>query len=381
LNSALIRRFNRSLIFHALREHPAISQRELGELTSLDKATVSVVVNQLADEGLITRSPRLQTGRVGRPEVALTISRDAGLFIGARLEPHTIRVIGTYLDGSPITSLQVEGSVSLDETLSRLKQTVEALVTHCNFALSQVRGVGVGIPALMDLQGNLTLAPNLGWHNEPIRTRIERHFGSALYVDNDTKAAALAERLFGSCREVRDFILITGHSGVGGGLVLDGTLYRGAGGYAGEVGHIKLVPGGRPCGCGGRGCLEAYTSEAAILARLAEVGLAFDDLSQVALAAERGEGRVLQVLDETGELLGRALATLINLLNPRRIVLGGNLAVVAPFTLTAINRTLTAEALAAPLADLTLSVSPLGIESVPMGGVALAMEGFLALPS
>jgi predicted NBD/HSP70 family sugar kinase len=381
LNSALIRRFNMSLIFHALREHPTISQRELGELTGLDKATVSVVVNQLADEGLITRSPRLQTGRVGRPEVALTISRDAGLFIGARLEPHTIRVIGTYLDGSPVTSLQVEGSVSLAETLSRLKQTVEELVTRCNFTLSQVRGLGVGIPALMDLEGNLTLAPNLGWRDEPIRTRLEKYFGTALYVDNDTKAAALAERLFGSCREVRDFIFITGHSGVGGGLVLDGTLYRGAGGYAGEIGHIKLVPGGRPCGCGGRGCLEAYTSEAAILARLAEVGLAFEDLSQVALAAERGEGRVLQVLDETGELLGRALASLINLLNPRRIVLGGNLAVVAPFTLAAINRMLGAEALAAPLADLTLNISPLGIESVPMGGVALAMEGFLALPS
>lgn len=381
MNSALIRRFNMSRIFHALREYPAISQRELGELTGLDKATVSVVVNQLADEGLITRSPRLQTGRVGRPEVALTISRDAGLFIGARLEPHTIRVIGSYLDGSPITSLQVEGSVSLEETLSRLKQTVEELVTRCNFALSQVRGVGVGIPGLMDLQGNLTLAPNLGWHHEPIRTRLEKHFGAALYVDNDTKAAALAERLFGSCREVRDFIFITGHSGVGGGLVLDGTLYRGAGGYAGEIGHIKLVPGGRPCGCGGRGCLEAYTSEAAILSRLAEMGLTFNDLSQVAKAAERGEGRVLQVLDETGELLGHALALLTNLLNPKRIVLGGNLAVVAPFTLAAINRTLDAQALAAPLEDLTLSISPLGIESVPMGGVALAMEGFLALPS
>lgn len=380
MNTALIRQLNTSRVFHTLREHPEISQRELAQRTGLDKATVSAVVNQLASQGLVTRQRRPRPGRVGRPELALKLAERAGLFVGARLEPRTIRLVAARLDGTPLASLQVEGSTSLDAAIAQLERAVSKLVARCGFDLKEVKGLGVGIPALMDLQGHLTLAPNLGWHDEPIRSRLEAHFDVPLYLDNDTKAAALAERLFGTCRDVRDFIFVTGHSGVGGGLFLDGTLYRGAGGYAGEVGHIKLVPNGRVCGCGGRGCLEAYSSEAAILARLAEAGAAFDNLWQVAAAAERGEARVQAVLHETGELLGRALALLVNLLNPKRIVLGGNLAIVAPYTLVAIEKTLAREALEAPRQAAELIVSPLGAESVPMGGVALAMEGFLALP-
>jgi predicted NBD/HSP70 family sugar kinase len=381
LNTTLIRQLNTARVFHALREHPEISQRELAQRTGLDKATVSAVVNQLASQGLVTRQKRSQPGRVGRPEVALRLSERAGLFVGARLEPRTIRLVAARLDGKPLASLQVEGSTSLETAIAQLERAVRALVTRCGFTLEKLKGLGVGIPALMDLHGHLTLAPNLGWRDEPIRSRLEAHFDVPLYLDNDTKAAALAEKLFGACRDVRDFIFVAGHSGVGGGLYLGGSLYRGFSGYAGEVGHIKLVPNGRACGCGGRGCLEAYTSEAAILTRLAEAGAAFDDLWQVAAAAERGEARVQAVLQETGELLGRALALLVNLLNPKRIVLGGNLAIVAPYTLAAIETTLAREALDAPRQAAELIVSPLGAESVPMGGVALAMEGFLALPS
>lgn len=378
MNTALIRQVNLARVFHALREHPDSSQRELAAVTGLDKATVSAVVAQLEAQGLIIRTPRHGNGRVGRPEVPLRLSPQAGLFVGVRLEPATIRLLATELDGRIIERLQVAGCREVGSAISRLEQAVAELLTRCGRSMAEVRGIGVGVPGLMDKGGNLVLAPNLGWRNEPILQLLRERFSAPVYVDNDTKAAALAEKLFGLARDADDFLVIAGHSGIGGALFLNGALYRGASGVAGEIGHLEVVAGGRRCGCGKRGCLEAYTSENAILSRLAEAGRALPDLSAVAEAA--GDPVVRQVLDETGDYLGVAVANLINTLNPALVILGGNLAWVAQYLLPRIELAMARVALDAPRASVRLVVSPLGIEQVPMGGVALALDGFVSLP-
>jgi predicted NBD/HSP70 family sugar kinase len=314
--------------------------------------------------------------------VALRISPHAGLLIGVMLEPTTIRTVATTLDGKMVASLQLPSSKTFTYALSRLQQAVGTLVQQeAGSSMDQVRGIGVGVPGLMDRDGNLTLAPNLSWENLALRRELEEVFPVPVYVDNDTKAAALAEKLFGACRDQNDFIFITGHSGVGSGLYLGGSLYRGSSGYAGEIGHMKIVPNGRPCGCGKRGCLEAYVSGSAILARLEERGTVLGDIWEVAAQAEAGQPDVLDVLVETGRFLGYAIANLLNVINPRLVVLSGNLAVVAPFILPAVRQAITDHALDATCRTTDILVSPLGTESVPMGGVALAMEGFLSLPS
>lgn len=381
MNAALIRQLNTARIFHALREHPGSSQRELADLTGIDKATISAVITQLDAQSLIDRAPRDNQGRAGRPEVALRISPHAGLFIGVMLEPVTLRTIATTLDGRIVTSLQVESSRDVVQVLTRLKSAAETLVQQAGSSMAQVRGIGVGVPGLMDRHGELTFAPNLGWENIAIRKVLEGIFSAPIYVDNDTKAASLAEKLFGSCRDQNDFIFITGHSGVGGGLYLGGNLYRGANGYAGEVGHMTLVPDGLPCGCGKRGCLEAYASIPSILARLEERGVVLNDVWEIAAQASLAQPDVLAVLAEAGRYLGYAVANLLNVINPRLVVLGGSLAVIAPYTLPAIREMLAANALNATRETADILISPLGAESVPMGGIALAMEGFLSLPS
>jgi predicted NBD/HSP70 family sugar kinase len=224
------------------------------------------------------------------------------------------------------------------------------------------------------------LAPNLGWRDVPIRAMLEDLFGCPVEVDNDTKAAAIAERLFGMCRRTDDFIYVTGDSGVGGALFLGGRLYRGAGGFAGEIGHTKVAPGGNLCGCGRRGCLETYVSEAAILRRLAEQGIEAADIGVVAALADQGHGRVLDLLGEAGRHLGFALSNLVNILNPQLIVLGGNLAVVGSWIMPGLEQALAQQALAPLAAEVSIRVSPLGEDAVPMGGIALALDGFLAPP-
>lgn len=380
MNTALIRQVNLARVFHALREQPDSSQRELAAVTGLDKATVSAVVAQLEAQGLIVRTPRHGNGRVGRPEVPLRLSPQAGLFVGVRLEPATIRLLATELDGRIIERLQVAGCREVGSAILRLEQAVAELLTRCQRSMAEVRGIGVGVPGLMDKGGNLVLAPNLGWRNEPILQLLRERLAAPVYVDNDTKAAALAEKLFGLARDADDFLVIAGHSGIGGALFLNGALYRGASGVAGEIGHLEVVAGGRRCGCGKRGCLEAYTSENAILTRLAEEGRVLPDLASVAAAAAQDDAAVRRVLDEAGDYLGVAVANLINTLNPALVILGGNLAWVAQYLMPRIEQAMARVVLEAPRASVRLVVSPLGIEQVPMGGVALALDGFVSLP-
>ncbi|QCO19576.1 ROK family transcriptional regulator (plasmid) [Azospirillum brasilense] len=384
VNSAAIRRLNMVRVFHALRENPRCAQRDLSRLTGLDKATTSAIVAQMIEEGLVERSEAPRARRIGRPETALGIAPSAGLLVGARLEPGTIRIVSTTLAGTVVEQSQIPGSTDLATALRRLHEGIDAIVAvsrpEGGAAPPPLRGIGIGIPALMDRAGRLVLAPNLGWRDTPIRPLLEEALGAPVHVDNDTKAAAMAERLFGACRGVEDFVYLTGHSGVGGGLFFGGRLYRGAQGFAGEIGHLTVVRGGRPCGCGKRGCLETYVSETSILAQAGERGRALPDLWAAAAAARDGDPVVRTLLEDAGSHLGFALSHLVNLANPGLVVLGGNLSIVAEFVLPSLNAALDEHALEPLRRDLRLLVSPLGPDAVPMGGIALAMDGFLSVP-
>ncbi len=379
LNSTAIRRLNRVRLFHALREHPNSSQTDLQRLTGLDRGTTSLVVAQLLEEGLLQRGEASYPGRVGRPETALNIAPSAGIFVGARLEPNKIRIISTNLAGDPLVRLDLVGSSGIMESLQMFREGLEQIIRKSGSSPA-VRGIGVGVPGLMDREGSLVLAPNLGWHGLAIQRMLQEGLEAPVYVDNDANAAALAERLFGACRNSANFVYLSCHSGLGAGLFLDGRLFRGAQGFSGEIGHITAVPDGRPCGCGKRGCVEAYVSEGGILRTLAERGLAMASLSEVAAAARQGTPDVLEVLDQVGHHMGLALASLVNILNPERVVLGGTLATVFEFIEGALHRTLDRHVLAPQREMLQVLLSPLGSEVVPMGGIALAMDGFLSTP-
>ncbi len=381
MNTAVIRQLNVSRIFHALREHPNSSQRELSVLTGVDRATVSTVVAQLEGQSLVARVQRPRRGRAGRPTEALSLAPEGGVFVGVRLERDDIRLLATSPAAEPRAELRLPGSSDIAQGVARVASGVRRLASDLDMALDKVLGVGVGVPALTDLDGRLVFGPNLRWRDVNLRELLANELGVPVYVDNDTKAAALAETLFGSCRGVNDFLFVIAHSGLGGGLYLGGKLHRGWRGFAGELGHTKVVPGGRPCGCGGRGCLEAYASEPNILARLAEAGAACADLEEAASRAAAGDGAVCAVIEETGELLGRVLTDAVNLLNLERIVLGGRIAVLSRALVPTVRRVLERDALEALGGGLQIVASPLGQEAVAIGGVALAMEGFLSLPS
>jgi len=381
LNPALVRRLNVAKVFHALRLAGGATQTELVARTGLDPATVSAVVRQLRADGWLVATTAPSSERRGRPPMRLEIDPDAGVLLGARLEPGVVRVLAATLDGTPLRKWQGPAGDDPDAAVAGLGRGVDALLAELGVGWPAVKAVGVGIPALVARGGHLAFGPNLGWRDVPMRERLAALWPVPVAVDNDTKAAALAEKLFGTAQHARDFVVIAGHSGIGGALYLGERLVRGSGGFAGEVGHVTAVPGGRPCACGDRGCLEAYLAERAVVEQLRERSVDVTSYRGAAEACAAGDAAALALLDELGDMLGRVLADLVDLLDPELIVLGGSMTHVVPYLLPAVARRLSEPALTGVRSPCQVVASQLGPEAVTMGGVALALETVLGLPA
>ena len=264
---------------------------------------------------------------------------------------------------------------------------VETLAAGAGVRPRQLRGVGIGAPGPVDIERGVvhTLVNVPGWREVPLRRALERCFGCPCAVENDAKVFALAEARFGAGRGTRHLIGVTLGTGVGSGLVLNGTLYRGASGAAGELGHTVIDPRGRQCGCGARGCLEAHVGTEAILAlarrairrragplrTLAREARGRLSPELVSRAAEQGDAAARGVWVEVGRSLGVGLGNAVNLLNPERIVIGGGVANAWPFFLPSLLRTLRAQAMEVSARTVRVVRARLGARAGIVGAAVL----------
>jgi predicted NBD/HSP70 family sugar kinase len=384
LNSNLVRRVNRSRLFHALRERPGLSQRELSESTGLDPSTVSNIIRELKAERLVVGTRRQAPERLtGRPEIDLRLSEDAGVFVGIQLDMRFQTLVLTTMSGRQLDQLKLDSSTDLDEAIDITVEAVNTMLARHGQASTPLLGVGVGVAGLVTDEGHLIVNAyqRHKWEDVDLRGQLSARLPGPVRVGNDATAAALAEKLFGCCRPLRNFVVVNGYAGIGGGLYLDGKTFLGAGGLAGEVGHIKVVQGGRACGCGGRGCLAAYASITSLVRILRERGIDVRDANGIIDLADAGESAVLEALEHAGTLLGRVFATLVNVAHPEAIVISGDLAKLVRYLLPPALRALEAEAFHELRLPEQLLISPLEGLAVPLGGVGLAMEEFLSVPS
>jgi len=231
----------------------------------------------------------------------------------------------------------------VEKVMARIKRGIGDLIKKAEGSGHNVVGIGLGMPGIIShAEGIVRFSPNLaGWVDVPLRDAIAEGFGLPVFVENDANAYALGEAWYGAGRGAKSLICITLGTGVGGGIILDGKVWRGADGMAGEVGHITVDPKGPECGCGNRGCLERYSSATAVLEHTV-IALAKGKESSlkplfkkhdgsltadaVREAAEAGDKLALGVYKDAGKYLGIALADLINLLNIERVVIGGGMA-------------------------------------------------------
>lgn len=268
-------------------------------------------------------------------------------------------------------SIPTRAEMGYEYTINNMKEAIKDLLKETKSKEKDIEGMGFGFPGQIDCQkGIVRLAPNIpGWVDVPIAEIMEKEFGIKTRVDNDVRCAALGELNFGAGKGCENLICITVGTGIGSGLIVNGKLVRGASNAAGEIGHIKLDMNGGPlCGCGDRGCLEAFASGPSIVAMAEEYikggkstkyrELANPDITPyiVSEAAKLGDPVARRIFTIVGEYIGIGLASVVNLLNPEKIIIGGGVAAAGDILMNPIKETLVKRAMA--IAGSTVQVVP-----------------------
>lgn len=311
-------------------------------------------------------------------------------------------VVGVDLGGTKIyTALaDLRGAIAAEErmptgavegpeaVIGRIAQSVRLVMSRVDGAAPAALGIGSPGPLDPDT-GVVYNSPNLGWNCVPLGEKLQKILGIPVFVENDANLAALGEYRFGAGQGSRHMVYVTVSTGIGGGLILDGRIYRGTGGGAGEVGHMVLVPDGPLCGCGRRGCLEALASGTAMAARareavasgrgkaiLKEAGGSPGDITSVSVsrAAAAGDAEAVEIIGRAGEYLGMGLANVINLINPDRLVLGGGALEAGDPLWAGMERELKIRTLRPSLDQASVVRAGLGGRSGLLGAVALALS-------
>ncbi|ADB33102.1 ROK family protein [Kribbella flavida DSM 17836] len=310
----LIREINSSLVLGELRGG-LVSRTELAKRTGLSLPTVSEIVGELIGTGVVEEREIASSGG-GRRPVLLGLKPDAGYVIGIKLTETRVVAVLTDLNAAIVQRATV--AVANDD-VDTVVRTVAAVVKRFTAKVGPVYGVGVGLAGMIDrASGVVRHATYSDWHDVDLAALLEKRTGLPVVVDNDVNTLVANEQWFGAGRGVSDVAVVSIGRGVGLGMVLDGRLYRGAGGGAGEFGHTKVAPDGPVCACGARGCLESLIGEPAIL-----TATGTSSIEQAVDLARGGDDAARAVFDHVGRTLGTAVGNLVNLLNPKLIVLAG----------------------------------------------------------
>jgi glucokinase-like ROK family protein len=378
-----------------LRYQP-VSRAHLVELTGLSSTTITNLINELLEQGIVAEdgvSPSAQRG-VGRPRTLLRLVPQARHAIGIHIGVGSVRVAVADLHAqlSEPVSLAHPLERTPEEVLAETMTLVSQVISQSGVDPQTVVGVGVGASGLVNPHtGVNVLAPNLGWRDVPIRDLLAKGLDLPVVVDNNARAMALGEAIFGAGRDVQALAFVYARIGVGAGVVVDGQLFRGSAAGAGEIGHTTIIPiGGDPCRCGNTGCLETLVSEPAIVRR-AQILAADDEAGILATHLHQGEGRpfdrvlaaaragdaaTLTMLKEQACYMGIALANLVNVLNPDLIVLGGICAQGDDLLLPSIEETMRQRAFAGLGERVRLETTSFGPQAGIVGAAALALDTF-----
>lgn len=283
-----------------------------------------------------------------------------------------------------------ETARGLEPTLERMIESLEAAAQQAGLHARQLRGLGIASPGAIDTaRGIVSGAPQLpGWRDVPLTEIMGRRLGIPVWLENDATAAALGEHRYGAGRGTRHMVYLTISTGVGGGLIIEGRLYRGASGAAGELGHIILDPDGPPCRWCGRGCLEAFSSGTAIARRgqealaarrapvLAELSATEGRVTaeMMARAAHQGDEPCRQAFADAGRYLGIALANFVNIFNPDALVIGGGVATASDLFMPFAQSQMQALAIPESLRCARLEIAALGERSGLLGMIARIRE-------
>ncbi|MGA5431037.1 ROK family transcriptional regulator [Streptomyces koyangensis] len=370
-----LHRANLERVVRAVRLSGSLTQAEIARTTGLSAATVSNIVRELKESGTVEVTPTSAGGRRAR---SVSLSGDAGIVIGVDFGHTHLRVavgnLAHQILAEEAEPLDVDASA--EQGFDRAELLVGRLLDATGVDRAKVAGIGLGVPGPIDVAsgmlGSTSILP--GWSGTQPALALGERIGVPVAVDNDANLGALGELVWGSGRGVRDLAYIKVAGGVGAGLVIDGQIYRGPGGTAGEIGHITLDESGPVCRCGNRGCLETFTAARYVLPLLEPTHGAGLTMEKVVALAKEGDPGCRRVVADVGRYIGSGVASLCNLLNPSRVVLGGDLAEAGELVLGPIRTSVGRYAIPSAARQLELVPGSLGGRAEVLGALALALR-------
>jgi predicted NBD/HSP70 family sugar kinase len=385
--SETVRRVNLSAIVRELHGSGPQSRSDLVNRTGLTRSAIRGLIGELVLGGLVVEGPAALDGTPGRPSPVVRPSPEGAAVLALEIAVDSLAAAAVGLGGNVLAHTRIDlprGRSGVDDiaiALADLARDIRAaLEPETEFV-----GVGVAVVGVVRRSdGMVSMAPNLGWRDEPLGERLAEAMPNDLPISlaNESDLAALAEVRRGTARGVDDAILIWGSIGIGGGLIVDGAPVTGEAGSGGEVGHMPVNPDGLACRCGSIGCWETEVGGIAVLRRAGyppEAGTA--GLAAVLRDAEAGSPRALEAFAETGRWLGIGLAGLINILNPRLVLLGNLLGRSYPFVSQTMQAELDRRALPATRRVVRVMPASLGIDAPLLGAAELAFEPLLTDPA
>ncbi|AEV83677.1 Putative xylose repressor [Actinoplanes sp. SE50] len=372
-NLPKVGQYNRAVVLDQIQLADGISRVEIAELTGLTPQTVSGIVRRLIGEGIV-REDGATVSNGGKPRTLLRVNAAAGLAVGVHFDPSQLSCVVADLLGRPLVQRQqpIRPGAGPTEVVAAVAGLVTDVLAAAGVPRDRVLGLGLATPGPIDQSLGALVGPPqlLGWTRVPLKDMLAAATGLPVTLDNDATAAAIGECWAGAGRGVADFAYFFFGAGVGGGLILGQQVYRGGSMNAAEFGHQTVLPGGPPCYCGNRGCLESLISPGALVARS---GLTdYDTLRQAALDGDRA---AVDVVEAAAEHLATAVVNVANILDVDLFVLGGHgLRHLESRFRDAAAKALETRPLARSIRTVRVEVSPLGADAAVVGAAALVLH-------
>lgn len=377
-----VRRNNLSNVLRLVHTHGSISRAQLTRELGLNRSTIAALVTELAERGLVIESAPEASNQVGRP--SLVIGPDpsvAVIAINPELDALTIALVG--LGGRVLNRVRYDhvGVPTAHEVIN----VARAIIASMSAPPVRVLGIGLAVPGLVRASdGMVRVAPHLGWRDEPLAEQLAATTRFDVVAANDATCGAIAEHVFGAGRGADDMVYLNGGaSGIGGGVIVAGQLLGGAEGYAGEIGHTLVTSEGRPCHCGGRGCLETEVSRKPLLDALGLTDAQAEQLEDVLVDrfASGPSPELVALVDHQARHLVVALRNVVNIFNTRRIVLGGFLGSLYRVRPEAFDPITARSPIAGGGAGVEVVRAALGSSILMVGAGEIALERVLADPT
>ncbi|MDQ0297990.1 glucokinase-like ROK family protein [Salibacterium salarium] len=377
----LVKKINKSIVLQTIQSSSPISRAQISKESGLNKATVSALVSDLMEENLVQEiGTGLSSG--GRKPVMLYFNQTAGYSIGVDLGVNYILAVLTDLQGNIVEKVEEHlEETSTSFVFSKLTQAIHTLMEKGEESTYGVVGIGVGVPGITDKDGMILFAPNLHWEQVDLKGFLEQEYNIPVVIENEAKAGAHGEKIYGAGKESSDLIYISMGIGIGAGIIINDKLYKGVSGISGEMGHFTIEANGKKCRCGNKGCWELYSSESALLEQAQSLSSVKDmdiTLESLIEEAEKGNTEVINLFNRIGEYAGIGLTNIINTFNPEQIIIGNRLSKLQKWLINPIQHVLEQRLLSYYYNSLTISFSHFGIHSCALGSAAFSVEAFFS---